>query len=145
MTTRHPEEGGIGVGVVYSGALADGLATRPGIVDMISVIPEILWHESSDHPRYRWIPAAVELFDAALASTPTVFHGIGFSLGSGLPGISTRWPRPRHGISRSGTASIWPPSEYLMARTSRSTPALDCPSRWTGRPCAIWSPKSLRP
>jgi uncharacterized protein (UPF0276 family) len=73
------------VGVVYSGALAGPLAAEPGLVDALSLIPEILWHEAPDHPRYRWIGRAVELFDAAVADSGPVFHGIGLSLGSGLP------------------------------------------------------------
>src|SRR5580704_3253866 len=85
MTIGHPDRGGVGAGVVYSGALAEQLASEADLVDTISVIPETLWHESSGSPRYRWIPAAVELFDAAAAAAPIVFHGIGLSLGSGLP------------------------------------------------------------
>jgi uncharacterized protein (UPF0276 family) len=85
MSLGHPDPGGIGVGVVYSGALAERLAATPDLVDMISVIPETLWHESSGRRRYRWIGEAVDLFDAAVASIPPVFHGIGLSLGSGLP------------------------------------------------------------
>jgi hypothetical protein len=85
MTPGHPDPGGVGVGVVYSGALAERLVSTPDLVDTISVIPETLWHESSGSPRYRWIGGAVELFDAAVASAPAVFHGIGLSLGSGLP------------------------------------------------------------
>ena len=86
MTQRPPARGGVGAGVVYSGALAGRLADEPGLTDAISLIPEILWHEGSDHPRYRWISGAVELFDAAIAAdSVAVFHGIGLSLGSGLP------------------------------------------------------------
>jgi uncharacterized protein (UPF0276 family) len=76
---------GVGTGIVYNGALTEDLVTDPGMVDAISLVPEMLWYESSNPRRYRWTTPAVELFDAALGRTPLVFHGIGLSLGSGLP------------------------------------------------------------
>jgi uncharacterized protein len=84
MTDRLAGEGEVGVGIIYNGALADWLAANPGAVDAISLIPETLWHESAGHSRYRWIPAAVELFERAHAGFPVVFHGVGLSIGSGL-------------------------------------------------------------
>jgi uncharacterized protein (UPF0276 family) len=78
----------IGVGVVYSGALAEVLvdsADVVDVVDVVSVIPETLWHERRQAPRYEWIPAAVRLFDEVAATHPVVFHGIGLSLGSAGP------------------------------------------------------------
>lgn len=84
MTQRHPSWGGIGVGVVYNDALADRLEITPGMVDAVSLIPETLWHESAEIPRYRRIRAVADRFDH-LADIPCVFHGIGLSLGSGLP------------------------------------------------------------
>lgn len=77
--------GDVGVGIVYNRALADWLGAAPGVLDAISLIPETLWHESTEHPSYRWIPAVVEVFDRAQTSIPIVFHGIGLSIGSGLP------------------------------------------------------------
>jgi uncharacterized protein len=77
------------VGAVYSGALVDVLCEHPDALDAVSLIPETLWHESdpSGPPaeRYRWIPDAVAIFDAATAIHPVVFHGIGLSLGSAGP------------------------------------------------------------
>jgi uncharacterized protein (UPF0276 family) len=70
---------------MYNGALAEPLASAPHVVDAISLIPEILWHESSSPVAYRWIPAAVDLFDSCSVDVPVVFHGIGLSIGSGLP------------------------------------------------------------
>lgn len=75
----------VGVGVLYSGALAEPLVTNRLPIDLISVIPETLWHESHDPPRYRLIPSAVDLFDTVTAHTPVVFHGIGLSIGGGRP------------------------------------------------------------
>jgi uncharacterized protein (UPF0276 family) len=76
--------GEIGVGLVYGSALAPVLAPTAGLVDTVSLIPETLWHESAGTPRYSWIPGAVRLFDAAVGLTPTVFHGVGLSIASGL-------------------------------------------------------------
>lgn len=83
--TSHLGWKGIGAGIVYNGALAEDLLATPGMVNAISLVPETLWHESSDPRQYRWLAAAVERFDASLSRTPLVFHGIGLSLGSGLP------------------------------------------------------------
>jgi uncharacterized protein (UPF0276 family) len=85
MSEPFGGRGNVGVGVVYNGALADWLSASPGALDAISLIPETLWHESGGNPRYRWIPAAVELFERARSGLPVVFHGIGLSIGSGLP------------------------------------------------------------
>lgn len=85
MTGPQPDWDGIGVGVVYNGALAERLQLTPGMVDAVSVIPETLWHESGDPPRYRRVRAVADRFDDARARIPCVFHGIGLSLGSGLP------------------------------------------------------------
>lgn len=76
---------GVGVGAVYSGALAEPLADRPDLIDVVSVIPETLWHESTGPDRYTWIHSSVDLFDAATANYPVVFHGIGLSLGTAGP------------------------------------------------------------
>jgi uncharacterized protein len=85
MSEHHAHWDGIGVGVLYNGALAQGLKITPGMVDAVSLIPETLWHESAETPRYRRIRAVADRFDDALADNPCVFHGIGLSLGSGLP------------------------------------------------------------
>jgi uncharacterized protein len=85
MMQSRPPWSGVGVGVVYNEALANRLETTPGIVDAVSLIPETLWHESAESPRYRRIPAVVDLFEEALGEIPCVFHGIGLSIGSGLP------------------------------------------------------------
>jgi len=73
------------VGIVYNSALAGMLIANPDMVDVISVVPETLWHESDGPPRYRWIEGAVQLFEESLNCIPVVFHGIGLSIGSGLP------------------------------------------------------------
>ena len=85
MTQRHPQWGGVGVGVVYNEALAERLETTPSMVDAVSLIPETLWHESAECPRYRRIQAVAERFEEAIGDIPCVFHGIGLSLGSGFP------------------------------------------------------------
>jgi len=81
----HPYPGAIGVGVVFNGALAERMVDTPGLVDVVSLVPETLWHESATGPRYSWIGANVALFEASCPEIPTVFHGVGLSLGSGLP------------------------------------------------------------
>jgi hypothetical protein len=73
------------VGVVYNDALADRLLEPTPLVDALSLIPETLWHESPDSPRYRWIEGSTGVLDAVRGTVPIVFHGIGLSLGSGLP------------------------------------------------------------
>jgi uncharacterized protein len=85
MTQRPPPWDGIGVGVVYNGALAERLETTPGIVDAVSLVPETLWHESAGTPRYRPIPSVTDRFNDVARDLPKVFHGIGLSLASGLP------------------------------------------------------------
>jgi uncharacterized protein (UPF0276 family) len=75
----------LGVGVVYSQALAGSLATAPNLVDALSLIPEMLWHESPEPPRYRMIDDALEAFQLVAGTAPVVFHGIGLSIGGGLP------------------------------------------------------------
>lgn len=85
MTRGHPPWDGIGVGIVYNGALADQLHATPEMVDAVSLVPETLWHESTEAPRYRPIPAVTDRFNDVAADIPCVFHGIGLSLGSGLP------------------------------------------------------------
>jgi uncharacterized protein (UPF0276 family) len=83
--TSHLGWKGIGTGIVYNGGLAQDLLSTPSMVDAISVVPETLWHESSGPRQYRWIAGAVEQFDLSCSRAPLVFHGIGLSLGSGLP------------------------------------------------------------
>lgn len=70
---------------MYNDALAEGLAGTAGMVDAVSLIPETLWHESSATPRYRRIAAVADRFEQAIGDISCVFHGIGLSLGSGLP------------------------------------------------------------
>jgi uncharacterized protein len=72
-----------GVGVLYSGALAALLSDHPDWVDVISLIPETLWHESGY--KYTWIQEAAALFDDVTNAHDIVFHGIGLSLGSAGP------------------------------------------------------------
>lgn len=85
LSTRNA----IDVGAVYSGALVEVLCDHPDALDVVSLIPETLWHEAcaggDPEQRYRWIPDAVEVFDAATCNHPVVFHGIGLSLGSAGP------------------------------------------------------------
>ncbi len=80
----HPDRDRVtGMGTVYNGALATLLVARPELgVDIVSVIPETLWHERRNSAgRYQWVREAVRMLDAAEAY-PIVFHGIGPSLGS---------------------------------------------------------------
>ncbi len=75
----------IGVGAVYNGALAEPFRDHPDWVDVVSVIPETLWHQRPGAGGYEWINDAVQLFDVASQHHPVVFHGIGLSLGSAGP------------------------------------------------------------
>ena len=85
MTQRHPGWGGVGVGILYNDALSERLKTAPGMVDAVSLIPETLWHESGASPRYQRVTAVADRFDEVIGDMQCVFHGIGLSLGSGLP------------------------------------------------------------
>ncbi len=85
MTQSDPPWEGIGVGVVYNGALAERLETTPEMVDAVSLVPETLWHESVGTTRYRPIPAVTDRFNDVAGEIPCVFHGIGLSVASGLP------------------------------------------------------------
>jgi uncharacterized protein (UPF0276 family) len=73
------------VGIVYSGVLTELLLAQPDIVDVLSVIPEMFWHETSGTPRYRPIESAAAALAEVVAAKPVVLHGIGLSIGSGLP------------------------------------------------------------
>jgi uncharacterized protein len=77
----------IQVGLVYNNALAKAVARNgSNMFDVASIVPETLWHESSEtRQRYRWVSGALQQLDSALGALPNVFHGIGLSLGSGLP------------------------------------------------------------
>lgn len=85
MRHRHPEWEAVGVGVLYNNALAEPLAAMPNVVDAVSLIPETLWHESAARPRYRRVAEVAGRFEQAVAGFQCVFHGIGLSVGSGLP------------------------------------------------------------
>ena len=73
------------VGIVYSGVLTELLAAEPDLVDVVSIIPEMFWHETSGTPRYRPIETAAAALAEVVAAKPVVLHGIGLSIGSGLP------------------------------------------------------------
>lgn len=73
------------VGLLYNGALGDFIASHGDVFDVVSLIPETLWHESTDGPRYQWIPDAVTDFEAVSEDKAIVLHGIGLSIASGLP------------------------------------------------------------
>lgn len=75
----------IDVGVLYNGELADVITTDCDLIDAVSLIPETLWHESTERPRYRPIPDAFQAFDEVAAAKPVVLHGVGLSIGSGVP------------------------------------------------------------
>lgn len=79
------DHGGFDVGVLYSGALDEVLARRDDLVDTVSLIPETLWHEAADAPRYTWIDDTLAAFERVAGRRPVVLHGIGLSIASGLP------------------------------------------------------------
>jgi uncharacterized protein (UPF0276 family) len=69
-----------GVGIMYGGALTDFIARNADLIDVVSLTPEILWHEAVSGSRFRWIRRAVEAFEGCFASKGIVLHGIGLSI-----------------------------------------------------------------
>lgn len=76
-----------GVGAVVNRALAEFLASHPGSVDYVELIPETLWTDygRGAQDRYVEMPVALALADALAAQYPIVCHGIGLSIGSAMP------------------------------------------------------------
>lgn len=85
MLVDSVRRSGVTVGIVYNGALADWLADSPEGADVISLMPETLWHQSEASGGFEWIDGAVSLFELARTEKPVVLHGVGLSLASGLP------------------------------------------------------------
>lgn len=75
----------IETGMLFSPGLAEWFASHGDVIDVVSLVPEMLWHEGAGAPRYRWIEGAGEAFEDGAASKPVVLHGVGLSIGSGIP------------------------------------------------------------
>jgi uncharacterized protein len=76
--------GGLGIGILYSGALARFLETHAHAIDFVSVIPERCWvdHGTAAQPRFVPLPDEVAALDALGERYPLVAHGTGLSIAS---------------------------------------------------------------
>lgn len=74
----------LGVGVLYNPSLPPFLASDPGELDYVSVIPDMFWMEESEggQVRYNELEAWVGVLERLSGPVPLVAHSIGLSLGT---------------------------------------------------------------
>jgi len=79
----------LGVGVIYTPALAPLLAAEPDLVSVIEVEPETLWTATAD-PAAPYRPDRSALARLCALPQPKLVHGVGFPVGGSRP------PDPLH-------------------------------------------------
>lgn len=75
------------VGLLVNGVTTEVLAGQPDAVDFVEVIPEMLWVDrgGAEPDRFGDIPVAVAQLESLAARYPVIGHGVGLSIGSGVP------------------------------------------------------------
>ena len=74
----------LGVGVLHNPAVPDLLAADPGLVDYVSVMPDMFWTDRGPEatPRFVELDSWIRFLDWAVGRFPLVAHSIGLSIGS---------------------------------------------------------------
>ena len=80
-----PGTGPAAVGLMFNGALAGLLDSRPDCTDFLSIIPERFWQDfgRAHTPRFRPLPDETALLDRLAEQHRLVAHGVGLSIASG--------------------------------------------------------------
>ena len=76
----------LGVGVLHNPAVSDFLRSDPGVVDYVSIMPDLFWADGGpgSNPRFEELDSWVAFIDWAHGQYPLVAHSIGLSLGSAV-------------------------------------------------------------
>ena len=76
----------LGVGILHNSAVSDLLKSDPGIVDYVSIMPDLFWTDGGlgTDPRFVELDSWMEFIDWACGRYPLIAHSIGLSLGSAV-------------------------------------------------------------
>lgn len=76
----------LGVGILHNPAVSDLLKSDPGMVDYVSIMPDLFWTDGGPgaRPRFVELDSWMEFIDWACGRYPLVAHSIGLSLGSAV-------------------------------------------------------------
>jgi uncharacterized protein len=76
----------LGVGILHNPVVSDLLKSDPGMVDYVSIMPDLFWTDSGPNvnPRFVELESWMEFIDWADGRYPLVAHSIGLSLGSAV-------------------------------------------------------------
>jgi len=75
----------LGVGILYNEAVSTLLKAEPGMVDFLSIMPDLFWTDhgtGAEKNRFVELDSWTEFLDWAVGRMPVVAHSIGLSLGS---------------------------------------------------------------
>jgi hypothetical protein len=74
----------LGVGILHNPVVTELLKSDPGIVDYVSIMPDLFWSDGRPgaNPRFVESESWMEFIDWASGRYPLVAHSIGLSLGS---------------------------------------------------------------
>jgi uncharacterized protein (UPF0276 family) len=76
----------LGVGILHNPAVSDLLKSDPGLVDYVSIMPDMFWTDGGPgaNPRFVQLDSWIAFVDWAHGRYPLVAHSIGLSLGSAV-------------------------------------------------------------
>jgi uncharacterized protein (UPF0276 family) len=76
----------LGVGILHNPVVPDLLKSDPGMVDYVSIMPDMFWSDGGPgaNPRFAESESWMEFIDWACGRYPLVAHSIGLSLGSAV-------------------------------------------------------------
>jgi len=76
----------LGVGILHNPVVSDLLKSDPGLVDYVSIMPDMFWTDSGPgaDPRFVELDSWIAFIDWASGRYPLVAHSIGLSLGSAV-------------------------------------------------------------
>jgi uncharacterized protein (UPF0276 family) len=74
----------LGVGILHNPVVPDLLKSDPGLVDYVSIMPDLFWADAGPgtNPRFVELDSWIEFLDWVDGRFPLVAHSIGLSLGS---------------------------------------------------------------
>jgi hypothetical protein len=76
----------LGVGILHNPVVSDLLKSDPGLVDYVSIMPDMFWTDGGPgaNPRFVELDPWIAFVDWACGRYPLVAHSIGLSLGSAI-------------------------------------------------------------
>ena len=76
----------LGIGILHNPVVPDLLKSDPGMVDYVSIMPDLFWSDDGlgTNPRFVESETWMEFIDWARGRYPLVAHSIGLSLGSAV-------------------------------------------------------------